>query len=74
MPPDYALFLKLEGDMKKSIKIAVAAALVLVPTHAYAMPEQVPSKWTALMRWTWDIVSDHRPCSNKIYRVCDGHL
>ena len=60
--------------MKIRIKIAIAAAIVMAPTNAYAMPEQVPSMWTALMLRTWAIVADHRTCRNKIYRVCDGQI
>jgi hypothetical protein len=60
--------------MKKLVKTAVAAALILAPASAHAMPEPVPSKWTSLMLRAWAIVADHRPCSNNIYRVCDGHL
>jgi hypothetical protein len=39
----------MEGHMKKGIKLALAAALLAVPANAYAMPEQVPSRWYSNM-------------------------
>lgn len=60
--------------MKKTVKLAVAAGLLLAPTNAYAMPDEVPSFWTTLMYRTWAIVADHRPCNGPTYRVCDGRI
>lgn len=60
--------------MKKLIKLSVAAALLVAPTHAYAMPDEVPSFWTTLMWRTWAKVADHRPCNGSIARTCDGQF
>jgi len=60
--------------MKKVLHLALATGLLLAPTNAYAMPEEVPSIWTALMQRTWAIVADHRPCNRQWQSVCDGHL
>lgn len=59
---------------KKAIKLALAASLLTIPANAYAMPEEVPSVWTSLMQRTWAIIAFHRPCGNKVTRVCDGQL
>lgn len=60
--------------MRKTIKLAVAAAILAVPTNAYAMPEPVPSVWYRMMEWVMWNSAEHRPCNGSITRVCDGHL
>ena len=58
--------------MKKSVKLALAAAVLACPANAYAMPEPVPSVWETLMNRTWAIVAAQRPCSKPTSINCNG--
>jgi hypothetical protein len=58
----------------KKIKLAVGIVALSISASASAMPDEVPSFWTALMNRTWAIVADHRPCNRQWQHVCDGHL
>jgi hypothetical protein len=59
--------------MKNAIKLTLAAALLAIPTNAYAMPEQVPDRYYDQM-WNWvysDVLSVHRPCVGPAAFMCN---